>query len=201
MAVRGLEMGLVMVLSTALWAGVSAQLSCTTAIVGLAPCMGYITGNASTPSSSCCSQLSSVVSNQPQCLCSVLNGGGSSFGINLNQTQALALPGACNVQTPPASRCNAAAPTGTPVSPTTPSKPAVPTASTPTAPTTPTVSTTPPSKPSTTPSTTSGGGSKTVPSTGGASSDASSTAKPLSLSVVLSILFIGSYASAALIGF
>lgn len=106
MAVRGLEMGLVMVLSTALWAGVSAQLSCTTAIVGLAPCMGYITGNASTPSSSCCSQLSSVVSNQPQCLCSVLNGGGSSFGINLNQTQALALPGACNVQTPPASRCN-----------------------------------------------------------------------------------------------
>lgn len=46
-----------------------------------------------------------------------------------------------------------------------------------------------------------GGGSKTVPSTGVASSDASSTAKPLSLSVVVSILFIGSYASAALIGF
>lgn len=78
---------------------------CTTAIVSLAPCLGYITGNSSTPSSSCCSQLSSVVQTQAACLCSLLNGGGSSFGININQTQALALPGACKVQTPPVSRC------------------------------------------------------------------------------------------------
>lgn len=106
MALRGLDIGLVMVLMTALWAGASAQLACTTAIIGMSPCLGYITGNSSAPSSTCCSQLSSVVSNQPQCLCMVLNGGASSFGINLNRTQALALPGACNVQTPPVSRCN-----------------------------------------------------------------------------------------------
>ncbi|WMV47235.1 hypothetical protein MTR67_040620 [Solanum verrucosum] len=45
----------------------------------------------------------------PRCLCSVLNGGGSSFGVSINQTQAVALPSACNVQTPPVSRCNGGA--------------------------------------------------------------------------------------------
>ncbi|KAI7732037.1 hypothetical protein M8C21_009698, partial [Ambrosia artemisiifolia] len=46
----------------------------------------------------------------PQCLCEVLNGGGSSLGLNINQTQALELPKACNVQTPPTSQCKAASP-------------------------------------------------------------------------------------------
>ncbi|XP_042517495.1 non-specific lipid transfer protein GPI-anchored 5-like [Macadamia integrifolia] len=110
MARRAMEiMGLVAVLMAMLWAGASAQSSCTNALVSMSPCLNYITGNTSTPSSSCCSQLASVVSSQPQCLCQVLNGGGSSLGININQTQALALPDACNVQTPPVSKCNAAA--------------------------------------------------------------------------------------------
>lgn len=86
--------------------GALAQSGCTSAIVGLAPCLNYISGSSSSPSSSCCAQLSSVVQSQPQCLCQVLNGGGSSFGVTINQTQALALPSACNVQTPPVSRCN-----------------------------------------------------------------------------------------------
>ncbi|KAF2300157.1 hypothetical protein GH714_010008 [Hevea brasiliensis] len=88
--------------------GATAQSGCTSALVGLAPCLNYVTGNSSTPSSSCCSQLASVVQSQPQCLCAMLNGGGSSLGITINQTQALSLPGACNVQTPPVSQCNAA---------------------------------------------------------------------------------------------
>ncbi|XP_043724325.1 non-specific lipid transfer protein GPI-anchored 5-like isoform X2 [Telopea speciosissima] len=101
---------------TMLWAGASAQSSCTNAIVGMSPCLNYITGNSSTPSSSCCSQLASVVASQPQCLCQVVSGGGSSLGININKTQAMALPDACNVQTPPVSKCNAASPSpaGTP---------------------------------------------------------------------------------------
>ncbi|KAM4115895.1 hypothetical protein ACB094_02G008200 [Castanea mollissima] len=103
MAYTKMEMGLVLVLVTMLWAGASAQSSCTNVII------------------SCCSQLASVVRSQPQCLCQVLNGGSSSLGININQTQALALPGACNVQTPPLSSCNAAAspsnsPAGSPTS-------------------------------------------------------------------------------------
>uniref|UniRef100_A0A2N9F4P8 Bifunctional inhibitor/plant lipid transfer protein/seed storage helical domain-containing protein n=1 Tax=Fagus sylvatica TaxID=28930 RepID=A0A2N9F4P8_FAGSY len=126
MAQGRMEMGLVLVLVTMLWAGAAAQSSCTNVIISMSPCLNYITGNSSTPSSGCCSQLASVVRSQPQCLCQVLNGGGSSLGININQTQALALPGACNVQTPPLSQCNAAAspagsPAGTPESSDTPS--------------------------------------------------------------------------------
>jgi hypothetical protein len=137
-------MGLVLVLVTMLWAGAAAQSSCTNVIISMSPCLNYITGNSSTPSSGCCSQLASVVRSQPQCLCQVLNGGGSSLGININQTQALALPGACNVQTPPLSQCNAASPAGSPAG-------------------TPESSDTP-----------SGSGSKTVPTTEGSTSAGSS---------------------------
>ncbi|GFY85049.1 hypothetical protein Acr_03g0018230 [Actinidia rufa] len=49
------------------------------------------------------SQLARVVQLQPQCLCAALGDGGSTFGININQTLVLALPRACNVKTPPVS--------------------------------------------------------------------------------------------------
>lgn len=100
----GLTLTLVLVFMQ--WHGVRAQSGCTTALVSLSPCLNYVTGNTTTPSTSCCLQLSRVVASQPRCLCSVLNGGGSSFGVSINQTQAVALPSACNVQTPPVSRCN-----------------------------------------------------------------------------------------------
>ncbi|KAL7582531.1 non-specific lipid transfer protein GPI-anchored 5 [Lactuca sativa] len=84
-----------------------AQSGCTTALVSLSPCLNYVSGNSSTPSSSCCSQLANVVQSQPQCLCPFTgNGAGSPSGLNINQTLALALPAACNIQTPPVSRCN-----------------------------------------------------------------------------------------------
>ncbi|WOH01705.1 hypothetical protein DCAR_0521090 [Daucus carota subsp. sativus] len=92
----------------------SAQSSCSTVIISLSPCLDYVTGNSSTPSSGCCTQFATVVRSQPQCLCQVINGGSSSLGINLNQTQALALPSACKVETPPISHCIAASPTDTP---------------------------------------------------------------------------------------
>ena len=105
MASKGVQLSLMLVLSMMLCHGATAQSGCTTALMGLAPCLNYVTGNSSTPSSSCCSQLATVVQSQPQCLCTLVNGGGSSFGIAINQTRALALPGACNVKTPPASQC------------------------------------------------------------------------------------------------
>ncbi|PQP98967.1 non-specific lipid-transfer protein-like protein [Prunus yedoensis var. nudiflora] len=46
--------------------------------------------------------------------------GGSSLGITINQTLALSLPGACKVQTPPVSQCQAGA-NGPTTSPSTPS--------------------------------------------------------------------------------
>ncbi|XP_037438511.1 non-specific lipid-transfer protein-like protein At2g13820 [Triticum dicoccoides] len=88
-------------------ASASAQSGCTAALVGLYPCMNYISGNDTAPTKSCCSQLGSVVQSQPQCLCSALGGDSSSLGgMTINKTRALELPKACNVQTPPASKCN-----------------------------------------------------------------------------------------------
>lgn len=86
-----------------------AQSDCTNVLIGMAPCLSYVSGSSSTPSAQCCSQLASVVRSNPRCLCMVLNGGGASLGVSINETLALALPGACNVQTPPVSRCNGTA--------------------------------------------------------------------------------------------
>ncbi|PPD81058.1 hypothetical protein ES288_D11G143000v1 [Gossypium darwinii] len=102
------------IIATNLWTGSMAQSSCTNVLISMSPCLDYIQGNSSKPSSSCCSQLANVVRSNPQCLCQVLNGGASSLGVSVNQTQAMALPTACNVKTPPASQCNASSPSGSP---------------------------------------------------------------------------------------
>lgn len=107
MAPKGIEIGFVLlVLVVVLCGGASAQSSCTTALISLSPCLNFVTGNTSTPSQSCCSTLSGIVQAQPQCLCALVNGGASALGISINQSLALALPGACSVQTPPLSQCN-----------------------------------------------------------------------------------------------
>ncbi|KAH0464287.1 hypothetical protein IEQ34_007073 [Dendrobium chrysotoxum] len=127
MALKGTQ--LILIISffiSSLFAVTIAQSSssCTSALLSLSPCLNFISRNETTPSSSCCSQLSTVVKSEPQCLCSVLNGDAASgLGISLNKTQALALPAACKVQTPPVSQCNtASSPPSTPAStPATPS--------------------------------------------------------------------------------
>ncbi|KAG8370733.1 hypothetical protein BUALT_Bualt13G0014000 [Buddleja alternifolia] len=158
-----IEMGLVLVLAVMLIRGATAQSSCSSTLMSLASCVNYVTGNITTPSSSCCSSLSNVVQSQPQCLCPLLNGVGSTFGISINQTLALALPSVCNVQTPPVARCNAAAGPATATAP---------------APSPTDASTEPAEGPTTTiPSTPSGNagtGSKTVPNTRGSTSDGNS---------------------------
>lgn len=106
MAYQRIGMAITLVLVTVLWTGATAQTDCTNVLISLSPCLNYITGNSSTPSSGCCTQLASVVLSKPVCLCQVLSSGGSSLGIQVNQTQAEALPGTCNVQTPPLSSCN-----------------------------------------------------------------------------------------------
>lgn len=100
--------GLAAVAAAVLWGGAVARSflsSCTSELISMSLCLNYITGNSSEPSSSCCQQLASVVKSQLQCLGAALNGGESSMGINVNQTQALALHAACSVTTPPVSRC------------------------------------------------------------------------------------------------
>lgn len=106
---------LIVLVSLAMLCGSArGQSGCTKTLMALSPCLNYVEGNSSTPAASCCSQLSNVVSSQPQCLCLLLNGTASSYGLNINQTLALGLPDACSVKTPPTSRCNTNAPSASP---------------------------------------------------------------------------------------
>ncbi|KAL7112924.1 hypothetical protein ACP275_04G031800 [Erythranthe tilingii] len=98
---------IILVMTVLLSNRATAQTGCTMAMVSLSPCLNYVTGNSTAPSTSCCTRLSTLVDSQPQCLCALLKGGASSLGIAINQTLALALPAACNVQTPPVTQCNA----------------------------------------------------------------------------------------------
>lgn len=90
-----------------------APSSCSSTLVTLAPCIGYVTGSAAQPSQRCCSALANVVNTNPVCLCQLF-AGGNNVGVNINQTLALAMPAACKVTTPPLSSCKAA---GVPVPP------------------------------------------------------------------------------------
>ncbi|KAM3707216.1 hypothetical protein ACB098_02G008200 [Castanea mollissima] len=162
MAIGGIDMGLALILVSMLWARAAAQSGCTSVLIGMAPCLNYVSGSSSTPSASCCSQLSSVVQSQPQCLCTVLNGGGASLGVTINQTLALELPAACNVQTPPVSQCNVGSPEGSPSD-------------------------------ASTSSSTSGAGSKTVPSTSASFSNGAIIEIPLQL--IFLFIFVAAYGS------
>ncbi|CAN6181407.1 unnamed protein product [Urochloa humidicola] len=91
---------------------------CSSVMMTLSPCMDFISSKAPTPGISCCSVLAGVVQTDPRCLCMVLDGTATNFGISINQTRALDLPGVCKVQAPPISQCTAvpAAPAPTPSS-------------------------------------------------------------------------------------
>ncbi|XP_071905276.1 non-specific lipid transfer protein GPI-anchored 15-like isoform X1 [Coffea arabica] len=171
---------LAMVLVVMRLTGALAQSGCTSELTSLYPCLSYVTGTSSKPSSTCCSQLAGVVSSKPQCLCLLLNGGGSSVGININQTLALSLPGACQLQTPPSSKCNAAGnvPTSSTATPAT-SPPADPSKGSPDTPKIPSVSDTP-----------AGNGSKTAPATDGSTSAGSNTNASFPLTALF--LFVAS---------
>ncbi|KAK6929936.1 Bifunctional inhibitor/plant lipid transfer protein/seed storage helical domain, partial [Dillenia turbinata] len=166
MAKKVMVLSLVLILMTTFWAGVIAQSNCTTVLISLSPCLDYVSGNSTTPSPACCTQLANVVMSQPRCLCEILNDGGASLGLSINRTQALALPKACNVQTPPISECNATSPASSPSGA--------------------------PQSPCTVPSS-SGSASKTLPSTDGSSREGSYTRLPFLM--LLFLLFVASYGS------
>nr|CAB3455805.1 unnamed protein product [Digitaria exilis] len=155
-----------------------ATSGCGASILSLAPCLSFTSGSAAAPTGPCCSALAGVLSGAPRCLCAVLGGGASAFGVTVNSTRALELPGKCKVTTPPVSQCDGkklissratcapapspptAATPGGPGSSSSPSAPA-PTADSPTAP--------PPAH------STTGAGSKATPATGAVSSRAGVT--------------------------
>ncbi|KAK4756471.1 hypothetical protein SAY87_006598 [Trapa incisa] len=193
----GVAMSMVLALGlmTLLFHGTEAQSGCMSSLLGLTPCLNYVSGNSSTPSSTCCSRLTGVVQSQPQCLCLLLNGTASSYGYSINQTQALALPGACNVKTPPVSLCNGGNAALPPSSSPTGSRSASPSDITPADDTPATPATALPSAPSGTAGT--GTASKTVPTapTAGGSSDASITQKLSRFSIAFALLFAPHFTS------
>ncbi|XP_042395376.1 non-specific lipid transfer protein GPI-anchored 15-like isoform X1 [Zingiber officinale] len=109
-------------MASVLTAGAEAQSSsCSSVIASLSPCLDYITGNASAPSRSCCSQLASVAQSEPRCICTIISSGASAApSLGINQTLAMALPGACNVQLPLSQCDSASSPTASPARPLTP---------------------------------------------------------------------------------
>ncbi|CAN8242084.1 unnamed protein product [Cochlearia groenlandica] len=145
-------------LMAALWTLTKAQpsSSCVTTLTTLSPCLGYITGNTTIPTQTCCSLLDSVIKSSPQCICSAVNSPIPNIGLNINRTQALQLPNACKIQAPPLTQCNAAsAPTSLPLAPSPMQSPSE---------NNPDEALTPTSSPGVRQA--AGGGSKTVPSTG-----------------------------------
>nr|GEX19888.1 non-specific lipid-transfer protein-like protein At2g13820 [Tanacetum cinerariifolium] len=96
----------VVVVMVILSGGAMAQSGCRSAIVSLSPCIEYVSGNLSSPSHSCCSQLTNVISSQPRCLCALVSGDHTTTGFHINETVALGLPDDCNIQAPPLSRCD-----------------------------------------------------------------------------------------------
>ncbi|CAL5091193.1 unnamed protein product [Urochloa decumbens] len=141
---------------------------CTVSILSLAPCLSFTAGNTSAPGASCCSALAAVVRGAPRCLCAVLSGG-APFGVTVNATRALELPGKCKVTTPPVSQCNAVgAPASSPSAP----APAATAVEAPTA-------------PAPVYSAATGAGSKATPATGAVSSHASGITGSAAVSVSL----------------
>ncbi|KAL6647915.1 hypothetical protein ACP70R_015352 [Stipagrostis hirtigluma subsp. patula] len=91
---------------------------CSSVMMTLSPCLDFISSKTPEPGISCCSVLGGVVQTDPRCLCMVLDGSAASFGIAVNQTRAMELPGICKVQAPHISQCTGleTAPTPSPSS-------------------------------------------------------------------------------------
>ncbi|KAJ7969683.1 protein YLS3-like [Quillaja saponaria] len=70
---------------------------CTSQLLPLVPCAPYVQGSAQFPGQSCCGNLRQLYSQEPHCLCLLLNDTAlSSFPIN--STLALQLPALCSLQ-------------------------------------------------------------------------------------------------------
>ncbi|KAM0825399.1 hypothetical protein ACQ4PT_069589 [Festuca glaucescens] len=78
---------------------------CSSVMMTLSPCLDFIGNKALEPGFSCCTTLGGIVQTDPRCLCMVLDGTAASFGIAINHTRALELPGTCKVEAPPISQC------------------------------------------------------------------------------------------------
>nr|GEX54578.1 non-specific lipid-transfer protein-like protein At2g13820 [Tanacetum cinerariifolium] len=96
---------LVVVIGTLSGGAMATTDECRTEVVSLSPCVNYVSGKVSAPSHPCCAQLATVVKTHLSCLCSLVHGE-MPPGYKVNETLAIGLPDACNIPTPPVSRCD-----------------------------------------------------------------------------------------------
>ncbi|GMJ00882.1 glycosylphosphatidylinositol-anchored lipid protein transfer 6 [Hibiscus trionum] len=69
---------------------------CSNQLMGLAPCIPYVDGEAKAPTIDCCSGLKQVVDKSRKCLCVLIKDGDDpSLGLKINATLAAALPSSC----------------------------------------------------------------------------------------------------------
>ncbi|XP_062187968.1 non-specific lipid transfer protein GPI-anchored 5-like [Phragmites australis] len=109
MAARRMEtttmmIGLVVTLLASTQAAAQSN-GCSSVMMTLSPCLDFISSKSPVPGISCCSLLTDIIQSDPRCLCMVLDGSATSFGISINQTRAMELPGVCKVQAPSISQC------------------------------------------------------------------------------------------------
>ncbi|KAL6660170.1 hypothetical protein ACP70R_002292 [Stipagrostis hirtigluma subsp. patula] len=79
---------------------------CADQLVGLAPCLQYVQGQAREPAPDCCGGLRQVLGKSPKCLCVLVKDKDDpNLGIKINATLALALPSACGATHANVSHC------------------------------------------------------------------------------------------------
>ncbi|KAL6902410.1 hypothetical protein ACP4OV_005286 [Aristida adscensionis] len=79
---------------------------CADQLVGLAPCLQYVQGQARSPAPDCCGGLRQVLGKSPKCLCVLVKDKDDpNLGIKINATLALALPAACGATHANVSHC------------------------------------------------------------------------------------------------
>ncbi|CAM6084256.1 unnamed protein product [Calypogeia fissa] len=89
-------------------------IDCNTEIASLLGCLTFLNGNTSTPSSSCCTSLGSVVNAAPQCICALAE---SSIVNTVNPKLIQELPTLCNVPASLSDCASVSAPSTTPEGP------------------------------------------------------------------------------------
>ncbi|CAH2037003.1 unnamed protein product [Thlaspi arvense] len=78
--------------------GPSPPASCASLLLALAPCGPFVQGFVQIPAQPCCNSLNQIYSQQPTCLCLLLNNNSTlSSAFPINQTLALQLPQLCSI--------------------------------------------------------------------------------------------------------
>ncbi|XP_077230636.1 bifunctional inhibitor/lipid-transfer protein/seed storage 2S albumin superfamily protein [Tasmannia lanceolata] len=72
--------------------------NCGSQLLLLAPCAPFVQGSMNSPVKSCCENLVDLYTQQPKCLCVLLN---DTTSFPINQTLALQLPSLCDLKVNP----------------------------------------------------------------------------------------------------